>query len=188
MFLIYIYIQKIYIMKILKTFEELSIDIPSEIEYEKSVQYNKIEYTFLMYGFEFKVYFKKNYFYVEDSIYKFGNYPDDSDLICDYWTRDFETSENGFDTLNISNTSSLKIFGYVNKITEDFINEYSPSILQILHISQSRYRINKLFLDKLNIKFYKFIKRENFRFPNNPITLIFKENLYEYIDKYNKQH
>lgn len=169
------------------TLEEINIEL-IPIEYKKDISSKKITYSFSIYDFNFSVVFNKYYFIEEKEMYYFSSYKDDEKIeICDYWTRDFHTSEKDFDTLNISNISAIKIFGIVNKIMNDFINDYNPSILQIMHISESRYKINSLFLDKLDIESYSFMKIENKKLPNNPRTLIFKENLYNYMKIYKSQ-
>lgn len=172
-------------MKYIRRFnEELKTDLVS-VDYEKEEMYNEVDYRFNLLGYYFTVTFTKKSLLLKDNEVYFGTKYDDIPEICDFWVREFKTDESDFETLNISSTSPLTIFGAVSKITEDFINEYSPSVIKILHITSSRYRVNLLFMNKLNIDGnYRFTKMENKFDINQPSTLIYKNEFSDYIERF----
>jgi hypothetical protein len=178
-------------MKYLKNYkqlnEEINIDLLHIDNKKEKTPNGDIKYSFKLYDYNFQIIFEKYNFIKEYNEY---GYTDEitENIICDIWTRDFLTIEKDLKNLNISNVSSVKIYGVINKITEDFINEYSPSILSISHTTESRYKINSLFMDKLNINGYKWVKMTNKMLPNNPKTIIYKKEFEEQIKDYLKQY
>jgi hypothetical protein len=147
-------------MKYIKTFEELTIE-EIDYPYTKEEYHKIIYYNFNIFGYNFLVTFSKS------------NKPGIKIVY-----RNFETEEKGFGTLNISNTSSLKIYSIITKITSDYIKEYNPDLIEISHTTNNRYRLNKLFLQKTDIDgyesfglYYKNIDKYK--------TIILKTSLYD---------
>jgi hypothetical protein len=132
-------------MKYLKLFEELTFS-PKKIFYTKDEGQSTILYSFDYDVYSFMVEFTKCYLLKDDTI----SMEKSNDILSELWRRDFHTVEEGFGTLNISGKSAIDIYSYVAKITEDFLNEYSPDILMMTHTSKSRFNINWKFMENLN--------------------------------------
>ena len=85
------------------------------------------------------------------------------------WRRDFYTMEEGFNGVNAGPTFAINNFAYITKITQDFINEYQPEMVEINHTDKKRFDLNWKFMQNMNIKGYQIT--------NDDIKTIIKKNI-----------
>lgn len=133
-------------MKYLKHFnEELSIDL-QPIEYTKTQEFNKVKYNFSLEGYNWYVTFSSS----------------DNNK----WTRDYDVVEQHYDDAKLSRSNfmqvgknPLKIISAVTYITKQFIEDYSPKCITILHINMNdEYcTINKM--NKRSVLNYRFLSK-----------------------------
>lgn len=161
-------------MKYLKRFNEELTSNLIPCEYELKKQDNLISYLFKFGGYNF--------------ILGFSKYTGQKSEECSIWSRNFETRESEFDSLNISNTSALKIYGMISYLTEIFIEDYNPDIIEILHTTESRFRINKIFINKIGNDYLKkkvvFNHSDGFKVIK---TVLIKEEFLDFYPKYSSR-
>lgn len=145
-------------MRYLKLYEELDY-LPKKIYYTKDEGDSLVVYTFDFGDYTYLCEFSK----IEDNM----------------WKRDFHTMEEGFNTLNVGGKNAIDTFSYITQITEDFLNEYNPDLIIMLHTSKSRFNVNWKFIQNIKIHDYKIIPINLF---NDIKTIIVKKNLEDLVD------
>lgn len=135
-------------MKYIKLFEELEYK-PKSIFYTKEEGEETVVYTFDHGDYTVNCEFNK----IADNV----------------WRRDFYTMEEGFIGVNAGPTFAINNFAYITKITQDFINEYQPEMVEINHTDKKRFDLNWKFMQNMNIKGYQIT--------NDDIKTIIKKNI-----------
>jgi hypothetical protein len=162
--------------KYIKMFEELSFT-PQSIQYEYTDSENIKYYQFVYLDYTFTVEFTKQVVDKQYDIYAYDEVSENEEITLSGWRRDFYTEENGYETLNHSTTTALKIYAYVSQVTQDFINLVQPEFVITTHTSMNRFRINLKYVNNLKIPGYEF----GYKIGSYPKTIIYQPKFTDHI-------